>query len=114
MSETLVDQLPPLVGLQRALEELSIMQPPDDPNIVRRGALIEQVSFLIKFLIQAIGYHEYLHNRSRSYMMKLSKMLTGKRLLRIIARMSARKRKNHVERLPKGDCIVSVVEMTVL
>ncbi|TPX40706.1 hypothetical protein SeLEV6574_g06465 [Synchytrium endobioticum] len=69
ITETLVDQLPVLVGLQRALEELTIMQPPDDPTIIKRGALIAQVSELYDEIVKDVDWkepaEEYLRNASK-------------------------------------------------
>jgi hypothetical protein len=45
MPSTLIDQLPVLVDMLRYLEELTIMQVPNDPSLVRRGLAVEEVNF---------------------------------------------------------------------
>ncbi|KAJ3295361.1 Zinc finger MYND domain-containing protein 10 [Borealophlyctis nickersoniae] len=56
LNETLVDQLPVLVDLQRHLEELTIMQPPDNPALVRKGLLVEQVPELLEEITRGADY----------------------------------------------------------
>ncbi|TPX32886.1 hypothetical protein SmJEL517_g04092 [Synchytrium microbalum] len=82
ITESLVDQLPVLVGLQRALEELSIMQPPDDPSVHRRGAMIEQVSELYDEIIKGVDWKKTAHAYKKHAMQETdaSRMETAKSL----------------------------------
>ena len=62
MTETLVDQLPPLIDVQRYLEELSLIQPPESAHISNFG--IEQISKLTNDIWDKTDWKLVLKNHS--------------------------------------------------
>ena len=58
MPNTLLDQVPVLANLKRYLEELTIMQVPDDPSLVRRGTGVEQIPEVLQSIKDNVNFKE--------------------------------------------------------
>ncbi len=56
MPNTLLDQVPVLANLKRYLEELTIMQVPDDPSLIRRGTGVEQIPEVLQSIKDNVDF----------------------------------------------------------
>lgn len=88
LNETLVDQIPALVDVQRALEELSFLEPPSGTEEKFKSTLIiEPVAQLMESIEGGKNFNQLAENMARMLNDPRSKMEDAQRLSRIFDQM---------------------------
>ncbi|KAJ3055577.1 Zinc finger MYND domain-containing protein 10 [Rhizophlyctis rosea] len=66
LNETLVDQLPILKDLERHLVELSLMKPPENVDVMKRGLLVEQIPEMYNEITNGVNWKQLAEDHKRT------------------------------------------------